>query len=159
MDSAPSEPQKTKRRPRVLVVDDEPEIRQAEAQVLADLGYEVLQASNGIEALASARQHQPDLVLLDIRMPGASGIDVCKQLRSDKLTGDIRIIMVTGLDASAMLEESIIAGADDFLAKPIHPLELSVRVRSMLRVRNIHDEEKRLEAYIKNMQALRAQKQ
>lgn len=146
------------RKARILVVDDEAPIRELESQVLADLGYDVITAESGEEALLVARAQLPDLVLLDVRMPGISGIDVCKQLRSDTLTRDLRIIVVTGLDAKSMLEESIIAGADDFLAKPIDPLELSVRARSMLRVRNIHDEEKRLEAYVKQLQALRPSK-
>jgi CheY-like chemotaxis protein len=146
------------RKAKILVVDDEAPIRELESQVLAALGYEVIAAESGEEALLVARTQLPDLVLLDVRMPGISGIEVCQQLRSDKLTRDLRIIVVTGLDAKTMLEESIIAGADDFLAKPVDPLELSVRVRSMLRVRNIHDEEKRLEAYVKQLQALRPSK-
>jgi two-component system cell cycle response regulator len=88
-------------------------------------------------------------------MPELSGIEVCRQLRADPRTRDIRIIMVSAVDAKRALEESIIAGADDFLAKPVHALELMVRVRSILRVRNIPDEEERLEAYVKNLQAMR----
>jgi DNA-binding response OmpR family regulator len=89
-------------------------------------------------------------------MPGVSGIDVCRQLRQDKHTRDIRIIVVSGADAKQALEESIIAGADDFLAKPIDTLELMVRVRSLLRVRNIQDAEKRVETYIKHLQSMRS---
>jgi len=104
-----------------------------------------------------AREHQPDLILLDILMPpGLTGIQVCHELRADKHTRDIRVIIVTAVDAKHALEESIIAGADDFLAKPISPVELIVRVRSMLRVRNIQDDEKRLEAYIRSLQELRS---
>jgi CheY-like chemotaxis protein len=88
-------------------------------------------------------------------MPEMSGIEVCQQLRADPRTRHIRIIVVSGLDSKRALEESIIAGADDFLAKPIHALELMVRVRSILPVRHIADEEKRLEAYVKNLQAMR----
>jgi CheY-like chemotaxis protein len=127
-----------------------------ESELLESLGHEVLQAANGEEALRSAREHRPDLILLDVMMPpGLTGIQVCNELRADKHTRDIRVIVVTGVDAKHALEESIIAGADDFLAKPINPLELIVRVRSMLRVRNIHDEEKRLEAYLRSLQELR----
>jgi two-component system, OmpR family, alkaline phosphatase synthesis response regulator PhoP len=142
-------------RARILVVDDEPAIREYETTLLSELGHEVLVAADGAEALELARAKQPHLVLLDIMMPELSGIEVCRQLRADPRTRDIRVIVVSAVDAKRALEESIIAGADDFLAKPIHALELMVRVRSILRVRNILDEEERLEAYVKNLQALR----
>jgi two-component system cell cycle response regulator len=142
-------------RARILVVDDEPAIREYEATLLSELGHEVLAAVDGAEALELAREKQPHLVLLDIMMPELSGIEVCRQLRADPHTRDIRVIVVSAVDAKRALEESIIAGADDFLAKPIHALELMVRVRSILRVRNIPDEEERLEAYVKNLQAMR----
>jgi two-component system cell cycle response regulator len=142
-------------RVRILVVDDEPAIREYETALLSELGHEVLAAGDGAEALELARAKQPHLVLLDIMMPELSGIEVCRQLRADPRTRDIRVIVVSAVDAKRALEESIIAGADDFLAKPIHALELMVRVRSILRVRNILDEEERLEAYVKNLQAMR----
>ncbi|MGO9244017.1 MAG: response regulator [Verrucomicrobiia bacterium] len=142
-------------RARILVVDDEPAIREYETALLSELGHEVLVAADGTEALELARAQRPHLVLLDIMMPELSGIEVCRQLRADPRTRDIRVIVVSAVDAKRALEESIIAGADDFLAKPIHALELMVRVRSILRVRNIPDEEERLEAYVKNLQAMR----
>jgi len=136
-------------------VDDEPAIRALEAKVLEELGHHVIEAGDGFEAIRLAREQQPDLVLLDLMMPGLSGLDVCKQLRAAKETANIRIIVVSGLDAKKALEESILAGADDFLAKPLDPLELMVRVRSILRVRNIDDPDQRLEAYVKNLQSIR----
>ena len=142
-------------RARILIVDDEPAIREYVTSLLSELGHEVLAAANGVEALRLARERQPHLVLLDIMMPELSGIEVCRQLRADPRTREMRIIVVSAVDAKRALEESIIAGADDFLAKPIHALELMVRVRSILRVRNIPDDEERLEAYVKNLQAMR----
>jgi two-component system cell cycle response regulator len=142
-------------RAKILVVDDEAAIREYEATLLGELGHVVMAAADGTEALRLAREKQPDLVLLDIMMPELSGIEVCRQLRADPRTRDIRVIVVSAVDAKRALEESIIAGADDFLAKPINALELMVRVRSILRVRNIPDEEERLEAYVKNLQAMR----
>jgi CheY-like chemotaxis protein len=142
-------------RAKILIVDDEAAIREYEATLLGELGHEVVAAADGAEALRLAREKQPDLVLLDIMMPELSGIEVCRQLRADPRTRDIRVIVVSAVDAKRALEESIIAGADDFLAKPINALELMVRVRSILRVRNIPDEEERLEAYVKNLQAMR----
>ena len=140
---------------KILVVDDEEPIREYESALLAELGHEVFTAADGAEALRLAHEQQPDLLLLDIMMPEMSGIEVCQQLRDDPRTRHIRVIVVSGLDSKRALEESIIAGADDFLAKPINALELMVRVRSILRVRHIMDEEKRLEAYVKNLQAMR----
>jgi CheY-like chemotaxis protein len=140
---------------RILVVDDEPVIREHIGTILRDLGHEVLEAGNGHDALAAALADQPDLILLDILMPQMSGIEVCRQLRENPYTREIRVIVVSGLDARRALEESIIAGADDFLSKPIDPLELTVRVRSLLRVRNIHDENQRVEAYVRSLQNLR----
>src|SRR5580698_9213413 len=148
MDAAPT-------RAKILIVDDEAAIREYEATLLGELGHVVMAAADGMEALRLAREKQPDLVLLDIMMPELSGIEVCRQLRADPRTRDIRVIVVSAVDAKRALEESIIAGADDFLAKPINALELMVRVRSILRVRNIPDEEERLEAYVKNLQAMR----
>ncbi len=140
---------------KILVVDDEAPIREFLAEVLGKLGHRVLEAATGPEALQIAREKHPDLILLDLMIPGVTGIEVCRQLRADPAARDIRIIVVSGADAKLGLEESIIAGADDFLAKPIDTLELTVRVRSMLRVRNIPDEEKRVEVYIENLQKLR----
>jgi CheY-like chemotaxis protein len=140
---------------KILVVDDEAAIREYESALLSELGHEVFTAADGVEAVRLAHEQQPDLVLLDIMMPEMSGIEVCQQLRDDPRTRHIRVIVVSGLDSKRALEESIIAGADDFLAKPINALELMVRVRSILRVRHIVDEEKRLEAYVKNLQAMR----
>lgn len=144
------------RRAKILVADDEEIIRMLEEQVLTRLGHEVIQAGDGETALAMAKEHRPDLMMLDLLMPGLSGIEVCKRVRADRKTRDIRIIVVTGMDTKLALEESILAGADDFLAKPLDVLELSVRVRSMLRTRNIMDDQKWLETYVRNLQQLRA---
>lgn len=146
----------TERPAKILVVDDEEIIRTLEDQVLTKLGHEVIQAGDGEAAVALARERLPDLMLLDLHMPGLSGIDVCKSLRKDKKTRGIRIIVVTAMDSKSALEESLLAGADDFLEKPIDTLELSVRVRSMLRTRSIGDEQQWLEAYVRDLQKLRA---
>jgi diguanylate cyclase len=145
-------------RAKILLVDDEAIIRQLTARILGDLGHQVVEAGNGEEALRLVHEQPPDLILLDIMMPGVSGIEVCRQLRANMLTKSIPVIVVSGANAKKALEESVIAGADDFLAKPIDTLELMVRVRSMLRVRNIHDQEKRVVAYVKNLQSMRRPK-
>lgn len=147
------------RKATILVVDDEEAIRMVEKEVLQELGHEVLEASNGADALAIARERQPHLVLLDLRMPGMTGIEVCQQLRADTRTKDAAIIVVTGLDARVALEESIISGADDFMQKPFDMVEMAVRVRSMLRVLDIPDKGRRTEAYIESIHAFRKQQQ
>ena len=142
-------------RARILVVDDEAPIREYEASLLSEFGHEVLTASEGYEALKLAREKQPDLILLDIMMPEMSGIEVCRQLRGDPQTRDLRILVVSGVDTRKTLEESLDAGADDFITKPIDRLELMVRVRSMLRVRDIPDQEKRLGTYKEHIRKMR----
>ncbi len=156
MDEA-SKKMAVKRKAKVLVTDDEEVIRTLERHVLEELGHEVIEADNAERAINLARDQQPDLILLDIMMPGLTGIQACEILRGDKRTADIRILVVSGLEPTRALEESIIVGADDFLSKPIDTTELAVRVRSMLRVKNIHDEDRRTEEYIKSLQSLRSQ--
>ena len=141
---------------KILCVDDEPAIREFLHRVLTDEGYQVLTAGDGLEALPVAVKEQPDLILLDIMMPSLNGMETCKRLRERPTTRNIRIIILTAYDTRDRLEEAIAAGADDFLGKPIDLTELRIRVRSMLRVKDMHDEADRLEAYIKSMKELRA---
>ncbi len=142
-------------KPKILCVDDEPSIRELLHRVLTDDGYQVITAGDGHQALAIAAEQRPDLILLDIMMPGLNGMDTCRQLRAQPATRNIRTIILTAYDQRDRLEESIAAGADDFLGKPIDLTELRVRVRAMLRVKDMSDEVERLEAYIRSMQSLR----
>jgi len=120
---------------RILVVDDTP----ANVKLLADLaafsGYRVSTARSGAEALAAIAAGPPDLVLLDVVMPGMSGYDVCRAIRADTATAMLPVIMVTALDPVQERIKGLEAGADDFLIKPIHPPELIARVRSLLRIK------------------------
>ena len=127
-------------RPNVLVVDDTPHNVKLLADLLAIKGYAVTTATNGEEALASIASTPPDLVLLDIMMPGMSGYDVCKRLRADAATALLPIVLVTSLDAREERVKGIEAGADDFLGKPINQPELFARVRSLLRIKTLQDE-------------------
>ena len=145
----------TRLRAKILVVDDEPVLRGQIRETLAALGHTIIEAGSGSEALRLAEAERPDLVLVDLMLPDVTGIEVCQRLRASPVTRDCRIIVVSGMQVRSALEESIIAGADDFLAKPIDAVELTVRVRSMLRVRNIHDDERRVEAYIQQIRSLR----
>ena len=114
----------------VLVVDDEPEILRLIRDHLERAGFEVVTASDGTEALAAARRRRPDLVVLDLGLPGIDGLDVARSLRRD---GEVPIIMVTArtdeIDRVAGLE----LGADDYVSKPFSPRELVARVRAVLR--------------------------
>jgi len=125
---------------KVLVVDDTPYNVKLLADLLAIRGYAVATATNGEEALASVAAGVPDLVLLDIMMPGLSGYDVCRRLRADAATALLPVVLVTSLDAQQERIKGIEAGADDFLGKPINQPELFARVRSLLRIKALQDE-------------------
>jgi DNA-binding response OmpR family regulator len=140
---------------KILVVDDEPAIREYLKMVLTEQGYTVLTAPDGREALPLAVQEQPDLILLDIFMPYLDGIETLKRLRERPTTRNLRVIILTAYDTRDRLEDSIVAGADDFLSKPINLTELRIRVSSMLKVKGMTDEVERLETYINSMKEMR----
>ena len=127
-------------RPRVLVVDD----TERNVKLLADLltfkGFSVITAGGGKEALEKIAAEQPDLVLLDVMMPDINGYDVCRTIRETPDTAMLPVVMVTALDPAAERVKGIEAGADDFLSKPINQAELLARVRSLLRVKSLHDQ-------------------
>ena len=126
-------------RPRILVADDVPEnVRLLEA-VLVPRGYEVVSASDGLQALEVARSARPDLVLLDVVMPGLDGFEVCRQLRAREDTAMLPVIMLTASEGTEKTK-AIDAGADDFIPKPFNHDELLGRVRSLLRIKRYHDE-------------------
>jgi adenylate cyclase len=123
---------------KILVVDDVPEnVRLLEA-VLVPRGYEVVSATNGADALGLVATEQPDLILLDVVMPGMDGYAVCRQLREDEDTAVLPVIMVTS-SIGPEKTKAIEAGADDFIPKPFNHDELLVRVRSLLRIKRYHD--------------------
>ncbi|NDP42395.1 MAG: response regulator [Aromatoleum sp.] len=128
---------------KVLVVDDTPHNVKLLADLLAVKGYVVATAVDGAQALASVASDKPDLILLDIMMPGLSGYDVCRRLRADAETALLPIVLVTSLDPNQERIKGIEAGADDFLSKPINQPELFARVRSLLRVKSLQDEVRR----------------
>ena len=125
---------------RILVVDDTPSNVKLLADILQVRGYAVITAATGAEALARTEREAPDLVLLDVMMPGMSGYDVCRKMRENPATAMLPVIMVTALDPTQERVKGIEAGADDFLSKPIHQPEILARVRSLLRIKALHDE-------------------
>ena len=126
--------------PRILVVDDHPSIAGLMSQLLEQRGYEVVTAENADQALAEVRRQAPDLILSDVRMPGKSGYEFCRELKSDPTTRLIPFVLITGLSDSADKVRGIEAGADDFLNKPVLAEELTARVKSLLRVKEFTDE-------------------
>ena len=108
-------------------------------------------AHDGQETLNQVVEFNPDLILLDIMMPKLSGYEVCKHLRATPSTKDIPILMVTALNELGDIERAVQAGADDFLTKPVHRIELTTRVRSLLRVRHLTNQRDRLLAYLEEV--------
>ena len=124
---------------RILVVDDEPQnIRLLQIRLQAD-GYTVLAANSGQEALELVQAEAPDLILLDIMMPGMNGFEVCQQLRAEESTQFIPVVMVTALAEKEDRIRAIEAGADDFISKPFDSHEVLARVRSLVRIKRYHD--------------------
>lgn len=115
---------------RILVVDDEPQIRRIMRTTLTGAGYEVDDAKTGEEALEKLREFRPDLVLLDINMPGMGGLAACRSIREDK---NVAIIMLTVRNAEKDKVEALDAGADDYVVKPFSTPELLARIRAALR--------------------------
>jgi DNA-binding response OmpR family regulator len=141
----------------VLVVEDDANMQDFLKEVLASEGLTVHTASDGKEALQKTLALCPNLVLLDLRMPNLDGVTYCKAVRVDKHTRNIPIIVVTSLSMQSKLEESIAAGADDFVAKPFDVNDLLLRVRSMLKVQHIADTQERMQRYILSLRQARGE--
>lgn len=124
---------------KILVVDDVATNVKLLADLLAYEGYDVTTAASGEEALARVTDVCPDLLLLDVMMPGMSGYEVCEAIRADAATRMLPVVLVTALDSSERLK-GLEVGADDFLTKPINKAELLARVRSLLRIKTLYDE-------------------
>ena len=125
----------------ILVVDDEQDIRELLRYNLAHEGYRVECVSSGEEALRRARSRPPDLILLDLMLPGVDGLDVCRQLKADRRTSPSLIIMLTAKGEDADVVTGLELGADDYIVKPFSPRVLLARVRAALRQRDHVDED------------------
>ena len=120
---------------RILVVDDEPQNLELIEAILAPVGYEIFLASNGDEALTLAAERRPDLLILDLMMPGLSGFEVCARVKMHPQTGSIPVLFVTAVTQVGDKERALAAGGDDFLTKPFQRVELLARVEALLKVR------------------------
>jgi adenylate cyclase len=124
----------------VLVVDDVALNVKLLADLLVAKGYRTCSATSGAEALRVLAAERPDLVLLDVMMPGMSGYDVCREIRADPALAMLPVVLVTALDPAEERAKGLDAGADDFLSKPVSQAELLARVRSLLRIKSLYDE-------------------
>jgi len=142
---------------RILIADDNEQNCELLEAYLISSECEISMAFDGQETLDKVAEVQPDLILLDIMMPRMSGYEVCKQLKDDESTADIPILMVTALNEMGDIEKAVDAGCDDFLTKPVNRLELTTRVKSLLRVRHLKNERDRLLAYLEEMDAAKSE--
>lgn len=141
---------------KILIADDNLQNCELLDAYLSESGetYEVAMANDGQDTLNKVAEFHPDLILLDIMMPKLSGYEVCQRLKQAPETRDIPILMVTALNEIGDIEKAVRAGADDFLTKPVSRLELTTRVRSLLRVRHLTNERDRLLAYLEEVEGV-----
>ena len=118
--------------PTVLVADDDESLRDLVAVKLVAAGYQAITAEDGPSALNLVRREQPDMVILDITMPGMDGLSVCYELHSSSATAQIPVLMLSGRDRQVDIDLGLTVGADDYLIKPFSPAELIRRVRWLL---------------------------
>jgi two-component system, OmpR family, alkaline phosphatase synthesis response regulator PhoP len=142
-----AQPQKS----RILIADDNEQNCELLEAYLASSDYDIVMAFDGQQTLDKVAEVQPDIILLDIMMPRKSGYEVCKELKDNEATAGIPILMVTALNEMGDIEKAVNAGCDDFLTKPVNRLELTTRVKSLLRVRHLTSERDRLLAYLDEM--------
>lgn len=136
------------RAPKILVVDDKLDTLLLLRELLSSRGHEVITATEADEAMELVHSDKPDLVLLDVVMPGKSGYELCRELKEDPFTRLIPIILITGLSDRDDRVRGIEAGADDFLSKPLYPEELFARVKSLLKLKEFTDELENAEAVL-----------
>ncbi|MEP6579619.1 hybrid sensor histidine kinase/response regulator [Microcoleus vaginatus GB2-A3] len=123
----------------LLIVDDEPDNFDVIETLLSEQDYQLHYAASGQEAIASLDLFDPDLILLDVMMPGIDGIEICRQIKAMSKWQAVPIIMVTALSSKSDLANCLTAGADDFISKPVNAIELRARVHSMLRIKQQYD--------------------
>lgn len=143
---------------KLVVVDDDAASLRNVVDALSEAGYEVVQGTDGQQALSLIRDEHPDLVLMDVEMPGMGGREICRIVKGNKSFGFIPVILMTARDDVQTMIEGLELGADDYLVKPLNPLELLARVKSMLRLKRLQDEviraNERLTAINERLQSL-----
>ncbi|MFQ5882464.1 MAG: response regulator [Candidatus Methylomirabilales bacterium] len=140
---------------KILVVDDDPKALEVLGAFLGEGELQVMTAVSGEEALRLAQEAPPDLIILDLVMPGMSGHVVLRELKSRKETSEIPVLIATALDQMAEKEKAIQGGADDFLTKPVNQRELLIRVRTLLKVKHLHRDLERTLRYLHELETAR----
>jgi DNA-binding response OmpR family regulator len=136
------------------VVDDEEEMRNFLRDVLVSQGFSVHVVASGQEAINQMPALKPDLVLLDLMMKAMDGVAVCKALRTNQKTENIPILVVTGSLSNQQIEESMTSGADDFISKPIDVQDMLIRIRALLKCKDITDPIDRLSRYVETVREM-----
>jgi DNA-binding response OmpR family regulator len=116
----------------ILIAEDDEDVRDLVVFKLEQSGYDVIPVEDGAQALAAAREHLPDVAVLDVSMPGMSGLDVCRLLRAEPATARMLIIMLTARAQESDVDLGFTAGADDYIVKPFSPRELATRLAALL---------------------------
>lgn len=119
--------------PKILVAEDERDIRELIGFTLRFAGFDVVLASNGIEAVDVAPQEQPDLIILDVRMPKMTGYEACRLLKEDPTTSEIPIVFLSAKGQEGEIEQGLASGAVEYIVKPFAPDELTEQVKGILR--------------------------
>lgn len=117
---------------KILVADDQNDLRKLVRMTLAVGNYIIVEAGNGLDAIALARQENPDLALLDIMMQGMDGLQVCRAIREDKALRGMKVVLVTARGQQSDIQQGEAAGADDYIVKPFSPSTLLLRVEQLL---------------------------
>ncbi|MDO5580047.1 MAG: response regulator [Planctomycetia bacterium] len=140
------------RKNRILIADDNTLNQELIEAFLAGRNYEIDFANDGRETLDKVSAFKPDLILLDVMMPKLSGFEVCESLKKNPETKSIMVLMITALSELGDIERAVSAGCDDYLSKPVNKVELLKRVETMLKYKDIDDENERLKQYIDSME-------
>ena len=135
----------------ILAVDDQELNLAILEDYLVPLGYRVIKARNGREALEQIQSARPDLVLLDIMMPEIDGYEVCRRVKENPESRDIPVVMVTSLEGTDDLVKALESGADEFLTKPVNDIEIRARVKSLLKKKTLNDQLKSAYTHINNL--------
>lgn len=130
--------------PQIFIIDDEPTARDTVEGLLYRENYDLVFATNVFDALEQLNHINPDVILMDVMMPGVDGFEACQRIKNDDRWQHIPIILITALNSKEDIARGLDAGADEFLSKPVNGLELRARVRSMLRIKEQYDELTRL---------------
>jgi len=117
---------------RILLADDDASLRRLIRATFGESDFHLLEASDGTRALELARQEKPSLILLDVNMPGLDGFEVCRRVKADPATSDIKVVMLTARGADVDRQEARNAGADDYFVKPFSPVQLLNKVYALL---------------------------